>query len=67
MSPLVKYRCTMDRVEFEQLVSIALDTLPDEFAIRLENIDVVVQGCDYIPQLPPTLIWITSEIAYSSV
>ena len=32
----------MDREKFEQLVAKAVDSLPDEFRTRLENIDVVV-------------------------
>ena len=32
----------MDREKFEQLVAKAIDSLPDEFRARLENIDVVV-------------------------
>jgi predicted Zn-dependent protease with MMP-like domain len=34
----------MDRERFEQLVAAAVDSLPDEFRARLENIDVVVDG-----------------------
>ena len=33
----------MDRERFEQLVAIAVDSLPEEFRTRLENIDVVVE------------------------
>jgi len=33
----------MDRERFEQLVARAVDSLPEEFRIRLENIDVVVE------------------------
>ena len=33
----------MDSVRFEQLVARAVDSLPDEFRARLENIDVVVE------------------------
>ena len=32
----------MDSARFEQLVAKAVDSLPDEFRARLENIDVVV-------------------------
>ena len=32
----------MDRERFERLVAKAVDSLPDEFRTRLENIDVVV-------------------------
>ncbi len=32
----------MDREKFERLVAKAVDSLPDEFRTRLENIDVVV-------------------------
>jgi len=33
----------MDRERFEQLVARAVESLPDEFRARLENIDVVVE------------------------
>lgn len=33
----------MDRQRFEWLVARAIETLPDEFLSRLENIDVVVE------------------------
>jgi len=33
----------MDRERFEWLVAEAVDSLPDEFRTKLENIDVVVQ------------------------
>jgi len=33
----------MDRERFEELVAKAIETLPDEFLSRLENIDVVVE------------------------
>jgi predicted Zn-dependent protease with MMP-like domain len=33
----------MDRQKFEQLVAKAVDSLPDEFRDRLENVDVVVE------------------------
>ena len=33
----------MDKERFEQLVAKAVDSLPDEFHSRLENIDVVVE------------------------
>lgn len=33
----------MDRSEFEALVRAALDELPEEFARRLENIEVVIE------------------------
>jgi len=41
----------MDRAKFEQLVSIAVGTLPDEFAAKLDNIDVVVQDWPTAEQL----------------
>jgi predicted Zn-dependent protease with MMP-like domain len=44
----------MDRAKFEQLVSMAVDALPDEFAARLENIDVVVQDWPTVDQLHQT-------------
>lgn len=34
----------MDRERFEWLVAKAVDSLPDEFHSKLENIDVVVDG-----------------------
>ena len=34
----------MDREKFEWLVAKAVDSLPDEFLTKLENIDVVVEG-----------------------
>ena len=34
----------MDRERFEQLVAKAVDSLPDEFHTRMENIDVVLKG-----------------------
>ena len=36
---------------FEQLVIKALNTLPDEFTTRLENVDVVVQDRPTVEQL----------------
>ena len=33
----------MDRERFERLVARAVDSLPEEFRTRLENIDVVVE------------------------
>jgi len=33
----------MDRERFEWLVARAIETLPDEFSSRLENVDVVVE------------------------
>ena len=33
----------MDREKFEWLVAKAVDSLPDEFSTKLENIDVVVE------------------------
>ncbi len=33
----------MDSTRFKQLVSTAVETLPEEFSARLENVDVVVQ------------------------
>ena len=46
-----KYGRTMNRAKFEQLVSMAVGALPDEFAARLENIDVVVQDWPTVDQL----------------
>ncbi len=33
----------MDREEFERLVAKAIDSLPEEFQERMENVDVVVE------------------------
>ena len=33
----------MDRLKFEELVSVAVSELPDEFTVKLDNVDVVVQ------------------------
>ncbi len=33
----------MDRERFERLVAAAVDALPEEFASRLDNVDVVVE------------------------
>ena len=33
----------MDRVQFEELVRDALDDLPEEFARRLDNVEVVIE------------------------
>jgi predicted Zn-dependent protease with MMP-like domain len=33
----------MDRERFQQLVAMAVDSLPEEFRTRLENIDVIVE------------------------
>jgi len=41
----------MDRMKFEELVSAAVDDLPDEFAAKLENVDVVVQDWPTADQL----------------
>jgi predicted Zn-dependent protease with MMP-like domain len=41
----------MDREKFEQLVSAEVGVLPDEFAARLENVDVVVQDWPPVNQL----------------
>ena len=41
----------MNRAEFEQLVSKAISALPDEFAVKMENIDVVVQDWPTADQL----------------
>lgn len=44
----------MDRVKFEELVSAAVDDLPDEFVTKLENVDVVVQDWPAADQLRRT-------------
>ena len=41
----------MDRVKFEELVSAAVDDLPDELADKLENVAVVVQDWPTTDQL----------------
>jgi predicted Zn-dependent protease with MMP-like domain len=41
----------MDRVKFEELVSTAVSDLPNEFATKLENVDVVVQDWPTTDQL----------------
>ncbi len=41
----------MNRAEFEQLVSMAVGVLPDEFTAKLENIDIVVQDWPTVDQL----------------
>jgi predicted Zn-dependent protease with MMP-like domain len=33
----------MDRVEFESLVARAVESLPEEFQAKLENVDIVVE------------------------
>ena len=43
----------MDRQRFEWLVAKAVDSLPDEFRDRLENIDVVVDDQPTPRQLAP--------------
>ena len=42
---------SMDREKFEQLVSMTIQALPDEFARRLENITTVVQDWPSTDQL----------------
>jgi len=44
----------MNRERFEQLVAIAVETLPDEFLERLENIAVVVEDYPTPVQLAKT-------------
>lgn len=41
----------MDRELFEELVAKAVDELPEEFRVGLENVDVVVQDCPSKKQL----------------
>lgn len=41
----------MDRERFEWLVAEAVDSLPDEFQTKLENIDVVVEDQPTLSQL----------------
>jgi len=41
----------MDRERFEHLVARAVKSLPEEFVIRLENIDVVVEDWPTLVQL----------------
>ena len=44
----------MDRERFEWLVAKAVDSLPDEFRTKLENIDVVVEDWPTQDQLDKT-------------
>lgn len=37
------YNGRMDSASFEQLVIEALDSLPDEFAVYLENVEIIVE------------------------
>ena len=48
---LAKYGYIMDRAKFEELVSVAVSGLPDEFAAKLENVDLVVQDWPTVDQL----------------
>ncbi len=41
----------MDRERFKELVARAVDSLPEEFGTKLENIDVVVEECPTSGQL----------------
>jgi predicted Zn-dependent protease with MMP-like domain len=41
----------MDRERFEELVARAVDSLPEEFRSRLENIDVVVEDWPTFEQM----------------
>ncbi len=44
----------MDRARFEQLVASAVEGLPEEFRIKLSNVDVVVQANPTPGQLAKT-------------
>lgn len=44
----------MNRERFEQLVAMAVETLPEEFLTRLENIEVVVEDYPTQAQLAET-------------
>jgi predicted Zn-dependent protease with MMP-like domain len=44
-------RTTMDRERFEELVAKAIESLPEEFIDRLENVDIVVQDSPSRAQL----------------
>jgi len=44
----------MNRERFEQLVAMAVETLPEEFLTRLENIEVVVEDYPTQTQLAET-------------
>ena len=44
----------MDREEFEDLVARAIDSLPQEFQRKLENVDVVVEERPTVDQLRRT-------------
>jgi len=41
----------MDRERFEELVAMAVDSLPEEFLSKLENIDVVVEDWPTFDQM----------------
>jgi predicted Zn-dependent protease with MMP-like domain len=41
----------MDRDEFENVVREALESLPEEFLGRLDNVDIVVESVPAAPQL----------------
>ena len=41
----------MDRAKFEDLVREALESLPEEFLSRLNNVDIVVESVPAAPQL----------------
>jgi predicted Zn-dependent protease with MMP-like domain len=44
-------RRTVDRAKFEWLVARAVDSLPEEFSSKLENIDVVVEDWPTLGQM----------------
>ncbi len=41
----------MNRARFEELVAEAVDSLPEEFLVNMENVDVVVQDAPTAAQL----------------
>jgi predicted Zn-dependent protease with MMP-like domain len=44
-------RRTVDRAKFEWLVARAVDSLPEEFSSKLENVDVVVEDWPTLGQM----------------
>ena len=61
----------MDRVKFEELVSVAVSELLDEFITKMENVSVLVQDWPTTDQLRRsglrTTIWALRFFAYSEV
>ena len=56
MDPSAGSEATPDGIDFDRLVSEALDSLPPEIAAKLENVDVVVEDeppAAMLAELPP--------------